>query len=47
MTATRNLQRLVFPVDRDTDVFALYVDPEHPCSTPTSTRSAPTERPRR
>ena len=29
MTVTRSLQRLVFPTDRDTDVFALYVDAEH------------------
>jgi galactofuranosylgalactofuranosylrhamnosyl-N-acetylglucosaminyl-diphospho-decaprenol beta-1,5/1,6-galactofuranosyltransferase len=29
MTVTRSLQRLVFPTDRDTDVFALYVDTEH------------------
>ncbi|MBD8868721.1 glycosyltransferase [Nocardioides donggukensis] len=27
-TATRSLQRLVLPTDRDTDVFPLYVDPE-------------------
>ena len=29
MTVTRTLQRLVFPTDRDTDVFPLYVDAEH------------------
>jgi galactofuranosylgalactofuranosylrhamnosyl-N-acetylglucosaminyl-diphospho-decaprenol beta-1,5/1,6-galactofuranosyltransferase len=27
-TARRVLQRQIFPIDRDTDVFALYVDPE-------------------
>jgi galactofuranosylgalactofuranosylrhamnosyl-N-acetylglucosaminyl-diphospho-decaprenol beta-1,5/1,6-galactofuranosyltransferase len=27
-TATRLLQRQILPIDRDTDVFALYVDPE-------------------
>jgi hypothetical protein len=29
-TVRRLLQRQILPIDRDTDVFALYVDPEEP-----------------
>ena len=46
-TARRLLQRQILPVDRDTDVIRAVRRPRGgPCSTPTSTRSAATGRPR-